>query len=175
MKKNRMGKILTAVVLILTMATTSFAFADVKAQSQISWNDAKTAFQKKAPGAVLKYMRLTYDDGRKVYQGKGVKGSYVYDFEINAKNGKFVDFERDYEGSAYTASEIGSTFYKSEAKAKVLKKVPGARIIYVKLTRDDGRYIYEGEAYKNGYLYEFEMSAYSGKIREWDKEWAFED
>lgn len=147
--------------------------AQASKRVNISWSKAKSIFKKRLPGGILKYMRLTYDDGRRIYKGKGVKGNYVYSFEISATTGRIVDWERDYEGSRYTASKIGSSFTLTEAKNKVKKRIPGAYIIYVKLTRDDGRYVYEGEAYRNGYEYSFEMNAYSGRWIEWERDWAF--
>lgn len=53
-------------------------------------------------------------------------------------------------------------------KQIVLSKVPGARILEIELDRDDGRTYYEGEAYANGYKYEFEVDAYTGAIIEWE-------
>ena len=53
-------------------------------------------------------------------------------------------------------------------KQIVLSKVPGARILEIELDRDDGRTYYEGEAYANGYEYEFEVDAYTGAIIEWE-------
>ena len=50
----------------------------------------------------------------------------------------------------------------------MLSKVPGARILEIELDRDDGRTYYEGEAYANGYEYEFEVDAYTGAIIEWE-------
>ncbi|MGF6376112.1 putative membrane protein YkoI [Clostridiales Family XIII bacterium PM5-7] len=40
----------------------------------------------------------------------------------------------------------------------------------MKLTKDDGRWIYEGEAYRNGYEYDFEVNAYTGRFIEWEKD-----
>lgn len=189
--ESRWGKKLVVGAVALSMMASTAAFASVSAYAadsgketktvtaqaqtkvKISWSKAKSIFKKRLPGGILKYMRLTYDDGRRIYKGKGVKGNYVYSFEISASTGKIIDWERDYEGSRYTASKIGSSFTLTEAKNKVKKRIPGCYIIYTKLTRDDGRYVYEGEAYKNGYEYSFEMNAYSGKWIEWERDWAF--
>ena len=166
----------------LSLVATSFAFATMASDTAIAsaattssqsatitQSKANSIFKAKLPSnAVIKYMRLTRDDGRKVYKGKAVKGNYVYSIEINASTGKVRDYERDYEGSKYTASKVGSVS-KNTIKSKVLKKVSGATIIYIKLTRDDGRYVYEGEAYKNGYEYEFEYTK-RGVLIEWDKD-----
>lgn len=58
-----------------------------------------------------------------------------------------------------------------EARTLVLKKVPGATITKIELDYDDGRKIYEGEAYKDGYEYEFEINASTGKFIKWEQDW----
>ncbi len=66
-------------------------------------------------------------------------------------------------------NENGRISYE-KAKSIVLAKIPGATIIKLKLEKDDGIYIYEGEAILGGYEYEFEINASSGVIIDWDKE-----
>ncbi len=189
--ESRLGKKFVVGAIALSMLASAAAFtpantyaadkakesktvtAQATTKAKVSWSKAKSIFKKRLPGGILKYMRLTYDDGRRVYKGKGVKGKYVYSFEINANTGRIVDWERDYEGSRYTASQIGTSLTAAKVKTKVKNRIPGCYIIYVKLTRDDGRYVYEGEAYKNGYEYSFEMNAYNGRWIEWEKDWAF--
>ena len=60
------------------------------------------------------------------------------------------------------------TFEK--AKSIVLAKIPSATITKLKLEKDDGIYVYEGEAILGDYEYEFEINASSGVIIDWDKE-----
>ena len=38
----------------------------------------------------------------------------------------------------------------------------------LKLDRDDGRAVYEGEMYSNGTQYEFEIDAVTGAVLDWD-------
>ncbi len=176
MLNNRLSKICVTAVLAIALVVSSLAIASVgpdaeaaAASSYISWSKAKSIFLDRYPQLTgVKYLHLTTDDGIKVYKGKAAKGSYVYSIEINAKTGKVLEAERDYEGSKYTASKVGAVS-KTSIKNKILKKVPGATIIYVKLTRDDGRYVYEAEAYKNGYEYDFEYTK-KGTLIEYDKD-----
>lgn len=188
MKKNRLGKVFVTAVVALSMICTSFIFASadtgaktyaettVKAASQssvISWSKGMSIFRNRledrgVSSAVIKYLHLTRDDGYRVYKGKAVKGNYVYSIEINAVTGKIRDYERDYEGSAYTASKVGAVS-KTTITNKIKSKVPGCYVIYAKLTRDDGRYVWEAEAYKGGYEYDFEYTK-GGTLIEWDKD-----
>ena len=41
---------------------------------------------------------------------------------------------------------------------------------FIRLERDDGRQVYEGEVINGQYEYEFEIDAENGRVREWDKE-----
>lgn len=57
-----------------------------------------------------------------------------------------------------------------KAKSIVLAKIPGATIVKIHLEKDDGIYIYEGEARLGNYEYDFEINASSGVIIDWDKD-----
>ena len=92
----------------------------------------------------------------------------MYSIDINAYTGEVQESERDYEGSRYTASRVGAVS-KSTIISKIKRKVPGATIIYVKLDRDDGRYVYEAEAYKGGYEYDFEYTK-GGSLIEYERD-----
>lgn len=175
MLNSRVSKLFVTAALAVALVASSFAMASAGpdgkavAASNIKWSEAKSIFKEELPSkSVIKYLRLTKDDGVKVYKGKAVKGNYVYSIEINAKNGKIMDRDKDYEGSKYTASKVGAVS-KATIKSKIKNKVSGAVIIYVKLTRDDGRYVYEAEAYKNGYEYDFEYTK-GGRLIEYEKD-----
>ena len=54
-----------------------------------------------------------------------------------------------------------------------LKKVPGANSSHLKeihLDRENGRMVYEGEIYHNGWEYEFDIDAVTGAIVKWKAE-----
>lgn len=71
-------------------------------------------------------------------------------------------------GSSSTGS--GQISYE-KAKSIVLAKIPGATITKLKLERDDGRYVYEGDAILGDYEYEFEIDAASGVIIDWERDY----
>ena len=67
---------------------------------------------------------------------------------------------------------ISSNSYIGVNRAKniALKKVPGANNSHVKeihLDRENGRMVYEGEIYYNGWEYEFDIDAVTGAIVKW--------
>ena len=70
---------------------------------------------------------------------------------------------------------ISSNSYIGVNRAKniALKKVPGANSSHVKeihLDRENGRMVYEGEIYHNGWEYEFDIDAVTGAIVKWKAE-----
>ncbi|TDP56318.1 PepSY domain-containing protein [Aminicella lysinilytica] len=84
--------------------------------------------------------------------------------------------ESDNSGSEGTATGNDSNNSSSDrisvAKAKsiVLAKIPGATIKNINLEKEDGIYVYEGEATLGNYEYDFEINASSGVISGWDKD-----
>ncbi len=72
-------------------------------------------------------------------------------------------------GTSGGSDDNGRISYE-KAKSIVLAKIPGATIVKLKLEKDDGIYVYEGEAILGNYEYEFEINASSGVIIDWDKE-----
>ena len=61
----------------------------------------------------------------------------------------------------------------NRAIAIALKKVPGANqshVYDVHLDRENGRMVYEGEIYYNGWEYEFDIDAVTGEIVKWKVE-----
>lgn len=61
---------------------------------------------------------------------------------------------------------------EAEAKSIVLARVEGATEsnIWIKLDREDGRMVYEGEIVYNGMEYEFEIDANDGNFYSWETE-----
>lgn len=70
--------------------------------------------------------------------------------------------------SVNTAS--GEYIGMEKAKELVVSRAPGAIITELELELDDGRAVYEGEAYTEVYLYDFELDARSGEFRQWEEE-----
>ena len=118
--------------------------------------------------------KLDYEDGRRVYEVEFYSGNTEYDYEIDAETGRIVSYDHEIEYYDIPGNN-NSGSYISEARVKeiVLARVPGARVSDIrklKLDRDDGRMIYEGEIIYGGMEYEFEIDASTGTIIEWDVE-----
>lgn len=120
---------------------------------------------------------LGYDNGRQVYDIEFYTAAYTeYDYEIDASTGQILSYDYDAEG--YTPPTPGTTTITAdEAKQIALAKVPGATVSNIyefELDRDDGRLEYEGTIYYNGMEYEFTIDGYSGALRSWEVESAWD-
>ena len=75
-----------------------------------------------------------------------------------------------------TSARNNSYIGVNKAIAIALKKVPGApganqsHVYDVHLDRENGRMVYEGEIYYNGWEYEFDIDAVTGEIVKWKVE-----
>ena len=81
---------------------------------------------------------------------------------------------KDYDAEGTLPQGDGTaSITEEEAKALVLKQVPGATeqdILEFTTDYDDGRLEYEGKLFYNATVYEFTVDGYSGTIREWEAE-----
>lgn len=158
----------------------------------ISFEKAESLAKKEANGGFVKDISFEEEDGEYYYEVEIVKDGMEYDYLINAKTGEvmvmgeyesYFDYDDDDDDYVVKKNESAKPDKKpsgdktnsgliSESKARniVLSKIPGAKIRYIKLEKDDGRYVYEGEAVLGKYEYEFEINASSGVIIDWGKD-----
>lgn len=121
---------------------------------------------------------LRLDGGRYEYDVEFHKGNVEYDYEIDAKTGKIVDFDKDIENFVINNNNNNNNNNHSTAldKAKeiALKHVglQASQVIFTKakLDKEDGRSIYDVEFYSGDTEYEFEIDAKTGKILDFDYE-----
>lgn len=149
---------------------------------------AKEIILAKAPGAEITKLVLDEDDGILYYEGYARVDGKLYEFEVKADDGVIRKWELEDDNSSNNSGSGSTSTPKptatpkpttapstaismDEARTLVLKKVPGATITKIELDYDDGRKIYEGEAYKDGYEYEFEINASTGKFIKWEQDW----
>ena len=144
------------------------------------------------------FVKRDLEDGRFVYDVEFMSGGVEYDYEILAADGTVLSFDQDAEysaqwntgtgqttgitgtgqtvgtaGAGQTTGTTGSTTITAEdAKVIVAGKIPGidTASIYLSQDYDDGRWVYEGDAYYNQTEYEFEIDAATGQVISWEQE-----
>ena len=116
--------------------------------------------------------RADYDDGRSVYEVEFCADGTEYDYEIAAADGAILSKDYDAEGlSCQSGSSAEAALTEAEARAIVAERagVEGA-FRELKLDRDDGRLVYEGEMRDGRTEYEFEIDAVTGAVLSWEVE-----
>lgn len=116
-------------------------------------------------------VREDWDDGRNIYEVEFYSGNVEYDYEIDKATGAIISYDSDIEGWAPSVPG-GNPITLDQARNLVLAKVPGMTAQNVRIHQDwdDGRKIYEGEAWYNGVEYEFEIDASTGAFLDWSAE-----
>lgn len=116
--------------------------------------------------------------GNKIFEIKFTTSTHKYEYEISAKNGEILSYEKkrikkstSASGSSSSTDFIGAEKAKSIAAASA--GITNPVNISVKLDRDDGRYVYEVELRDGNRIwmeYECEIDAITGKVlsAEWD-------
>ena len=124
--------------------------------------------------ADTQYLRTKadYDDGRSVYEVEFYADGTEYDYEIAAADGTILSKDYDAEGLFYqSGGSAEAALTEAEARAIVAERagVEGA-FRELKLDRDDGRLVYEGEMRDGRTEYEFEIDAVTGAVLSWEVE-----
>ena len=119
------------------------------------------------------YAKKDWDDGRWVYDVEFWADGKEYDYEILASNGTILSYDYDVEyqwnGSSSTS---GDTISTEKVKSIVTDRAGvSGTFRELKLERDDGRTVYEGEMRSGRTDYEFTIDAYTGAVLEWDTDW----
>ena len=127
-----------------------------------------------AEEATVYRVKADYEDGRAVYDVEFAVGATEYDYEISQEDGAILSYDSDVEAGPcfrgnQTSSQGAGPVSQEEATQLVLERVPGATEsdVRIRLDRDDGREVYEGELYYDRTEYEFEIDASTGSFLEW--------
>lgn len=122
-------------------------------------------------------VELEHDDGFLIYNVEFYVGNEEYDYEIDASTGRIMDVDYEIEDDFLDSGSEDAGISEAEAEKIALEMVPGASSddLHMKLERDDGRLIYEGDIRYDGMEYEFEINAESGKIISWESESEWDD
>lgn len=119
------------------------------------------------------YAKKDWDDGRWVYDVEFWTDGKEYDYEILASNGTILsyDYDAEYQWSGSTGTS-GDTISTEKVKSIVTDRAGvSGTFRELKLERDDGRTVYEGEMRSGRTDYEFTIDAYTGAVLEWDTDW----
>lgn len=142
------------------------AFITIEKAKQIALDHAKL----KAADVKFVKAKLDNDDGKKVYDIEFYKGNAEYDYEIDAKSGKILDFDFDIEDFVIPNNNASITLEKAKQIALSHAGLSASQVTFTKAKtdRDDGRLIYDIEFYTRDGEYDYEIDAKSGKILEYD-------
>lgn len=127
---------------------------------------------------------LDWENGMMVYEVDFAAGGYEYEYEINAKSGEVIKFEREKDeffplpgkAESKTVSSASASGYIGEEEAKQAAfrhaDISESDVIYCicKPDREHGVAIYELEFAANGYEYDYDVNAETGEIVKYSKE-----
>lgn len=152
------------------------AFIGEEAALEKAFNDA--GVEKDA--ATVKKVKLDEEDGIFVYEVAFTTETEKYEYEINAETGEVVEREakeKKFEGkpekkqpTVDTTAFIGEEAAKEKALAAAGVEADAATVKKVKLTREDGTYVYEVKFTTETEKYEFEINAETGEVVEKEAE-----
>lgn len=120
-------------------------------------------------------VKLDTNDRFVHYDVDFVSGDYEYEYEIAAYTGDIIDIDKDYEKNLKAEKTSGSVTVSEEEAVEIALKHAGVSRSDVKklkaeLDRDDLIRHYEIEFECNGYEYEYDINAKTGKIMSSEKE-----
>lgn len=128
-------------------------------------DEARALVQNLYPEATIISLRSERDDDLYEYQASFSTEEFFGTIELNAETG--VVLEADiYYNAAVPEGQLGY----AEIMAQLESLKPGLNVIRIEFDEDDGRMRYEGEALLDNVLYEFEIDADTGELREWERE-----
>lgn len=156
------------------------ALISAKKELRHSWNDCAGAevTEDEAYAAALAdagvtdpisvRMKSDRDRGQRIYEFEFTTNEAYYDYEVS-RCGHILSASVDYFERPYTDDDV---ITYDEAVQLVLDRVKGADADSIRMVQsnDDGRMIWEGELYHDGYEYEFELDASSGRFTDWERD-----
>ncbi|MBS1411817.1 MAG: hypothetical protein HPZ00_00680 [Christensenellaceae bacterium] len=136
----------------------------------IGFENARQVVNQKLPGCNIIEFEMDWEDGRMVYEGEAYLDGVEYDFEVDALTGEIIKWKQDGHGSG-ALNPDEDYLSLEEAKNNILGKLPGGAVISsIKLDYDDGRAVYEADAYADSTVYDIEIDAVTGDTVKWEEE-----
>ncbi|MBC1935954.1 hypothetical protein HCA69_06210 [Listeria grandensis] len=130
-------------------------------------------------GTVVKYS-LDYDNGKKMYDIKIVKGNVEYEMDISATNSKIYSFEKKTipttvkATTTAAASKLKVTPVKeitvARAKQIALAKTGGGTVTRATVDYENGRKVFDIQIVNGSAKYEMDVGATDSKIYSYEKE-----
>ena len=118
--------------------------------------------------------RYDYDDGKAVYEVKFRRGSWKYEYDVNARTGKIVEYSREYSPEKNTVNTNDKYIGKDKALETALAKAGLVKsqitLEKVKLDTEDGIKVYDVEFYAGNVEYDFEIDAVKGTVLKFEKD-----
>lgn len=142
-------------------------------KSKISKSSAKNRALKATKvksSSVKKWVKVVYDSSDNEWDVVFNTASYRYEVEVSGRNGKILDIDKERIIKS-TSNYIGETKAKAIAleHAKNQIEITGnVQYTKAKLDRDDGQVSYEVEFLYNGYEFDYEIEAKTGRILDWE-------
>lgn len=131
---------------------------------KISLIQAKQILLNRFSGGQILY--ITYDQDDNEYDAKVIHNNKVYEVEISAYNGAFIDIEIDGYYNGIVGSNNTALINESKVRNIIAAKFPGSTILKLKYDRDDNEY--EANIKYNNKYYEVTVSALNGAILEFE-------
>ena len=124
-------------------------------------------------------VELDFDDGTMVYEVEFCADGWEYDYEINAEDGSVLSCDKEFTGQEQLPiqppdGDIGEE--KAVELALQHAGLPMEQVNWLDCQREeeDGKAYYEVQFRAGGWEYEYEISAYSMTILDWEKEQVYE-
>lgn len=165
---------------------------DDRGSAQVTLTESKVRekVEELFPGATILKVKLDNDDGLYAYEVEFKMNDYMGEVKLDPETGEILKREFDYAQTATAASSKASSgsaakssgskssstssgssvIGTARAKEIAISRAGGGKVTSIRLTKDDGRQVYDGKVVNGNYEYEFEIDALIGSVREWDKD-----
>lgn len=117
-------------------------------------------------GEIVK-LELGEDDGNPEYEIKVIKDGIKYEIEIDARTGNVKEFEQE-DGKNVTSAKGNKNIISKEQASNIALGLVNGEIVKLKLDDDDDDPEYEIKIRKDGIIYEIELDARTGEVKEFE-------